>query len=129
MWHVLLHSALYLSTCRFKGSKKLLTLQLPSHPPCSCAWKTSPSSILSHDTLSNPQKAEPRGPGLKVHLHTNSVTYGRKLHESYKRRGKELIRGSPTQEVYNHGTWQQVHNKMEDEGVSSKAPSHPAAQF
>lgn len=120
---------LYLSICRPKGSKKLLTLQLCSLVagchcvPCNCAWETAPSSIFSQDIPPNPQKAQPTGPGLKVHLHTNSVTYGRRVHESYKIRVQDFIRRSTAQPVHTHGTWQQVHSKME-EGVSLKAPSH-----
>lgn len=88
--------ALYLSICRSKGSKKLLTLQLCSLVavyhcvPCNCAWETAPSSIFSQDIPPNPQKAQPTGPGLKVHLHTNSVTYGRGVHEILQNKGAGL---------------------------------------
>lgn len=85
--------ALHLSICRFKDSKKLCTLQLCDHSPCSCAWKTTPSVIMSHDVLSNLQKAQLEGTGLKIYLHT--MTNVRKVHESYKIRVPNLIRGSP----------------------------------
>lgn len=84
----------------------------------------APSSILDHDTLSNPPKVQLKGPGLKIHLYTNSVTYRRQLRKSYRIRVQGLIRGSPKQ------PWNlQVHSKMDRERVSSKVPSYPAALF